>query len=459
LKIRLEVSDALTRGVYAFDNLHALLLGTTSTPDGFAAVQPGQDGYRGFRQSFFGLYGQDDFKVSQRLTLNLGLRWEASTDPKDVNGRMSNLLNLRDPITGAPVAYCGSNPTPGCGPTILKGSYFGVTKKDFQPRIGLAWQLSESGTTVLRAGFGIYHDHVLPYSYANFVSRQPPFYNSFSSGNVVPQFPNGYLNLTVGAVPSLTPFPSVIKEPTKNSYNVSLQRQFVKDMLLEVAYLGSQSHHLQGSGEQNTPVPTFVNGQPTFAASGPQVRANPNFSSVRYYRFDTNASYNAFQATLKRRSASGLQYQASYTFSKSLDLKSILTNGDTRQEPGVFMDPLNPGRDRGLSTFNAKHNFIVTTTYPFPFRFQQKAAQLALGGWTINGIGTLRSGQPFTVRTGFNRARNGDTQTPDRPDLRPGFSNSPTSGTSAGCLNSDGSVAVAPGTKLGTIQFGLKVIF
>ena len=114
------------------------------------------------------------------------------------------------------------------------------------------------------------------------------------------------------------------------------------------------------------------------------------------------------------------------------------------------MDPLNPSRDRGLSTFNAKHNFIVTTTYPFPFRFQRKAAQLALGGWTINGIGTFRSGQPFTVRTGFNRARNGDTQSPDRPNLRPGFSNSPASGTSAGCTNSDGSVAVAPGTKLGT---------
>ena len=199
----------------------------------------------------------------------------------------------------------------------------------------MAWQLSESGTTVLRAGFGIYHDHLLPYSYANFVSRQPPFYNSFSSGNVLPQFPNGYLNLTQGAVPSLTPFPTVIKEPTKNSYNVSLQRQLVKDMLLEVAYIGSQSHHLQGSGEQNTPVPTFVNGQPTFPASGPVVRANPNFSSVRYYGFNTNAKYNALQATLKRRSSSGLQYQASYTFSKSIDLKSILTNGDTRQSLGL----------------------------------------------------------------------------------------------------------------------------
>jgi hypothetical protein len=426
-------SDALTRGVYAFDNLRALLLGTPSTPDGFQAVQPGQNGYRGFRQSFLGFYGQDDFKVSPRLTLNLGLRWEAATNPKDVNGKMSNLLNLTD-----------------TKPTVLTGSYFDITKKDFQPRIGLAWQLNESGTTVLRAGFGIYHDHLLPYSYANFVSRQPPFYNSLSSGNAVPQFPNGAGNLAAGGVASLTPFPTVIKEPTKNSYNVNLQRQLVKDMLLEVAYIGSQSHHLQGSGEQNTPVPTFVNGQPTFAASGPLVRINPNFSSVRYYRFDTNASYNALQATLRRRSASGLQYQASYTFSKSMDLKSILTNGDTRQEPGTFMDPLNPSRDRGLSTFYAKHNFILTTTYPFPFRFQQKAAQLVLGGWTINGIGTFRSGNPFTVRTGFNRSRNGDTQSADRPNLRPGFSNSPTSGTSPGCLNTDGTVAIAPGTKLGT---------
>ena len=174
-----------------------------------------------------------------------------------------------------------------------------------------------------------------------------------------------------------------------------------------------------------------------------------------------NANYNALQVTLKRRSSSGLQYQAFYTYAKSIDEKSIIAGGESRQEPNTGLDFLNPRLDRARSTFDARHNIVLTTTYPFPFRFQQKLVSAILGGWGVNGIGIFRTGEPFTVRYGSNRSANGDRWSPDRPSLNPGFRNDPTSGSSAGCHleglagyaagpdPTTGKYTVAPGTPLG----------
>jgi len=374
----------------------------------------------------FGIYLQDDFKVTQRLTLNLGLRYEAISNPREVNGKMANLLNLSDPA-----------------PTVLKDSFFSVAKKDFQPRVGFAWGLNESGKTVLRAGFGIFHDHILPYSYAAFASGYPPFFTTLSD-LTNPVFPYD-TNLTAGPSPppQFGGFPTgTIKEATKNSYSLTLQQQVMNNTVLELAYIGSESHHLQRNGEWNPPTPISPGVFP--AAFSQSNRINPKFASLTVARFDANANYNALQVTLKRKGSSGLQYQAFYTYSKSIDTKSTLAGGESRQEPNTIMDFLNPRADRARSSFDARHNFVPTITYPLPFRFQQKALGVILGGWTVNGIGTFRSGEPFTGRYGQNRSQNGDRWNPDRPNLNPGFSNNPTSGVTKGCAG------VAAGQKLGT---------
>jgi carboxypeptidase family protein/TonB-dependent receptor-like protein len=429
-----EITSSNSRGDYTFVDLPGFLL---NQPIRFDAPPPGAaDGYRGLRETLFGAYAQDDFKITQRFTLNLGLRWEAITNPTEVNGKISRLLNISDKQ-----------------PTVLKDSYFSVAKKDFQPRVGFAWQLNGSGTTVVRAGFGMFHDHILPYSYVTLASGVPPYFKVLSdlpcptcNPPTNPIFPLD-TNLTN---PNLKPpplqfddFPGTVKEPTKISYNLTLQQQVMKSTLLEVAYLGAESHRLQRRGEENPAVPI---GPGVFPATFDQnKRINPLLGSITASRFDSNANYNALQATLKRRSSSGLQYQASYTFAKSIDEKSIIAGGESRQEPNTGMDFLNPGRDRGRSAFDARHNLLLTTTYPFPFHFQQKVVGAILGGWTVNGIGTFRTGEPFTGRTGSNRSSNGDRWNPDRANLNPGFSNDPTSGLSKG-----GCTALAAGVPLGT---------
>ena len=429
-----EITSGNSRGDYTFLDLPSFL---ANIPIRFDAPPSGSNAYRGLRQTIFGAYVQDDFKVTQRLTLNLGLRWEGMSNPTEANGQMANLLNLTDPA-----------------PTVLKDSYFSVSKKEFQPRVGLAWQLNRSGTSVLRAGFGIFNDHLLPYSYVAFASGTPPFFSTLSDlrskpvlGSPGPVFP--LETLTPGSTPTQFGGPlgllGPVKEPSKIQYNVTLQQQVMKNTVLEVAYLGAESHYLQRTGEFNPTVPVYVNGLPTFPGS---TRINPAFASLTAARWDANADYNALQVILRRRSVSGLQFQVFYTYSHSIDTKSTIAGGESRQEPNTVLDFNNPGLDRGRSSFDARHNLVPTITYPIPVRFQNKVLETALGGWTMNGIGTFRSGDPFTGRVGSNVSNDGDRWSPDRPNLNPGFSNNPTSGVSAGCTV--GKTVIAPGTPLGT---------
>jgi len=426
-----EISSGNSRGDYTFLDIPSFLANVPIRFD--APPANASDAYRGLRQTLFGAYVQDDFKVSRRLTLNLGLRYEFITDPKEVNGKMADLLNLTDPA-----------------PTVLKNHFFDITKKDFEPRVGLAWQLNGSGKTVLRSGFGIFHDHILPYSFATASSGIPPFFKTLSDlqgPTNQPVFPRD-TNLLNGAPPPLQ-FGSWLatnKEPSKIQYSLTLQQQVMKDTVLEAAFIGSESHHLQRNGEWNTPVPISPGVFP--AVFNQANRINPNFGSLTVARWDANADYDALQITLRRRTASGLQYQLFYTYSKSIDQKSTLAGGESRQEPNTVLDFQNRNADRGLSAFDARHNFVISTTYPLPFHFRQKMLGTVFGGWTINGIGTFRTGEPIDARVGSNISANGDRWFPDRPNLNPGFSNNPTSGVSAGCKI--GSRTIAAGTPLGT---------
>jgi hypothetical protein len=416
------ISSSNSRGDYTFLDLPGFLL---NQPIRFDAPPPGANAYRGLRQTLVGAYVQDDFKVNRRLTLNLGLRYEFITNPTEVNGKMANLLNITDPAT-----------------TVLKDSYFAVTKKDLQPRVGFAWQFNSSGKTVLRSGFGIFHDHILPYSYTALATGTPPFFTTLSD-LTNPVFPFD-TNLTAGPSPppQFSAVSTTVKEPSKIQYNLTLQQQVMQNTVLEVAYIGSESHHLQRTGEWNPAVPLSPGVfQSVFKQSN---RTNPKFASVTAARWDDNANYNALQISLRHRAASGMQFQVFYTYSKSIDDKSTIAGGESRQEPNTGLDFLSLARDRARSSFDARQNLVFTATYPFPLHFQQKALGVVLGGWTVNGIGTFRTGEPFTGRAGSNISQNGDRWSPDRPNLNPGFSPDPTHGVSAGCGK------IPKGTPLGT---------
>ena len=412
------------RGLYSFDTFETLLLGT---PASFSAVKPGQDAYRGIRQSIFNVYGQDDLKVNSRLTLNLGIRWEAATEPGEVNGKVSNLVRLTDPAV-----------------TVLD-RYFQLSKKNIQPRVGFAWQFNSSGTSVVRGGFGIFHDQVVPLFYSLQVNKYPPFYELLQVNATAPniRFPDAYLQLGQQSLVRLTAVAPNHKTPAKNHYQISIQQQLFTDMVVEAAYVGSKATNLWRVSEHNTRQYVLVNGQKFFPAGSP--RKNPNFDEIRTITTDTDSNYNSLQLKVRRTSSRGLQFQVAYTYAKSIDeLSGIGTTDIENRDSGASLDPEDPGRDRGRSIFDMTHNFVVNFSYPIPVRFQQKVPSFLLGGWEVSGITTLRSGQPSTPQLGFEHSRNGGGGRGDRPDLVPGASLNPIQGVTAGCTGTPA------GEKLGT---------
>ena len=393
------------RGQYTFPTFNAFLAGL---PSNLQAVQVGQDAYRGFRQTMGGAYIQDDINATRRLTLNLGFRWEAVTDPTEVNGKISNLL------------------TPLSPQISLLGRFFRIGKKNFEPRVGFAWRLNDSAKTVLRAGGGIFHNPILPYVYPLNVGKLPPYYTLLSVNN--PNFPNGYQQLgTSVALPQIFTVAQNIKELAKYQYNLSIEQQVFKDTVVELAYVGTHANHIMRFSEQDTFVPIIqANGQPFYPVGAP--RRNPNFAVIHWMTSDSNALYNAATITLKRKSSSGFQYQVFYTFSKAMDMISGTAGGDTLRDGSFTMQPDNPKRDWGPSDFNAKHNLVFNFTYPLPFKYSSRSADIIWGGWSINGIGTFTAGQPLTPRLANNQSRDGDAQLVDRPDLKPGANNNPVLG-------------------------------
>lgn len=419
------------RGNYTFSTFTNFLMGKPSTLQ--AASPLGVTPFWGIRQTDVAIYGQDDYKVSSRLTLNLGLRWEAPSNPSDVNGRTSILPSF--PATSM----------------VVSKAFFQIGKKNFEPRFGLAWQLDGSGKTVLRVGAGIYHDQILPWAFSQ-QTRTPPFFASFLATN--PPFPNGYQILGPGALLALNVMAPFDKTPADYQYNLSIQRELAKNTVLQIAYVGNRGNHIFISTEEDTPVPTICStalsncpaGLPdgtTFYPAGAP-RRNTAWAGEKIIAPGGNSLYNALTVTLRHQTSKGLVGQIFYTYSKALDEGTSISGAESSRSPGSIMDPEDPQRDWGLSDFDSRHALVANFSYPLPFRFDSRAWETIAGGWTLDGITTFTAGMPFTAILSSSVSRNQATNgLADRPNLKPGFSSSPNHGVSAGCTG------FAAGTPLG----------
>lgn len=397
-------------GIVTFNSLELFLTGRPSNVD-FAV--PGKiDPDRRYRQWLFAGFVQDDVRLTDRLSLNLGVRYEAVTVPTEVDGKISNLRSVTDATL-----------------TVGDPWHDNPSLKNIAPRLGLVWDPLGSGRTSLRAGFGIFHDQILPKYYFFSGSLNPPFTTRTSIVN--PPFPNVIANFDTNAYirAQLQTVNADLRTPYIMQFNASVQRALGVNWDAMAGFVGSRGRNLLRLGDANLAPESIVNGVKTYQ---PQAgRRNPNFAGIWQRMTDARSFYNSAQLSLNRKYADGWRAQVSYTLSRSTDDASGINSQDFSNNVQYVSDWYDLEFDRGLSAFHAKHNFTANASWTLPWAGGRGLTGALFGGWQVNGIATLRSGHPFTVEMGFNRSGNLNTtgfSRHERPDLKPGCSSNPVLG-------------------------------
>jgi hypothetical protein len=394
-------------GIWTFASLPDFL---RNRPQRFIGLTPEGALDRYWRFTLFGGYLQDDFRVSPRLTLNAGLRYETTTMPLDIRGRDSALPNLSDRA-------------PTVGPL-----YENPTRKNISPRVGFAWDVFGDGKTSLRGGYGLYFNTNNQQNLIVTITN-PPFTPRIVINNPTNAaiFPVAPLDRGVGN--SIRPVQFDLDNPYVNVYNLNVQRELWWDTVVTVGYAGSRGVHLLRSNDVNTAVPVIsADGSVFFPLNAP--RRNTAFSTIELKSSDGNSWYNAGILEVRKRWSRGFNFQSSYTFSRNIDTTqastffSDATNGTTTAFPEF------PGMNynKGLADYHAKHNWVVNFTWALPFARGLDGWEGALlDGWELTGIGQARSGNPLTVFVARNRSRSqwSPSLAPgigfDRASIAPGF--------------------------------------
>jgi hypothetical protein len=450
-------------------------------------------------------FAEDSWKIKPNLTLNYGLRWELDTPPTDIAGHVETfrpgqnstvypcgLSSLSESYFGVTSSSCDAV---GVTPTGLvvpgdKGIPAGMTTtyyKAFAPRIGIAYSPDNSGKTSIRAGWGLFYNPIEELVMAQF-GAEPPFggssfiYDTFfntpfvyQNGSAIAPNPfSGILTPTPGQPVDYSLFRPLLlygefqphlRTQYTAQYNLTIQREVAKNLMLQVGYVGSQGHRLLASHDINPSDPqtcldigtiaqgnsmtnTVVSSYGQQAACGPGVEdsqwsvtipngfqfhmpngtilpgtsqkinlvglrpySSPNcnstqpaftqntgcpydgipiFSSIFAEDTIANSNYNALEAMLEKRFSRGLQFQASYTFSKSID------DGSTFEET---LDPFNYRASRALSLFNSKQRFVISYDWEIPTRRYHGALGKIVDDWAVSGITQFQSGFPIRLNT------------------------------------------------------------
>ena len=423
------------RGSWLFSGIQGFLLAQPTKMDSGKVLGPtGTPGIIGltefgWRQWLPAWFVQDDWRITSRLTLNIGLRQEFFTDQKEVNDFMGRLENLTDAAS-----------TIGVTP-------YHYAKLNFAPRIGLAWDPTGSGKTSVRFGVGTYFNQVNQQEAGASDYHYNATYtlncNWTGATNPCATFPLVPANPKLSTSKSGTFIPATLSTPTVEQYGLEVQRQITPTMMLSVGYVGWYGYHMIRA--------YCADCSPWNAATNlvnPNIVPNSNFNSISGIAADAHANYNSLQTVFKKALGAGLMLQVSYTYSKDLSQADSSQNRitDNSGQGYVTMIPTDLADDYGRSAYEQRELLVINAQYTLPFdrHLKTRMQKMLVGGWQLSGIWQYGSGLPQSANVGFSQSNDGDGNTPDRPNLNPGFSNSPTTGVTAGCAG------VKAGQQLGT---------
>jgi Carboxypeptidase regulatory-like domain len=355
------------------------------------------------QDSLFGGYIQDDWRIRQRLTLNLGLRYEMLTIPTDRRNRLGLVTDLNAaPGTGPCPAVISPTSVPGCVVPVSQFWQSNPTTHDFEPRIGFAYSPHGSGKTAVRGGFGIYDMLPLPYIYATYAAISAP-YSQDEIAVGVPQgaFPNSVAAIAARFAPFrlghyIEPHP---KRTYSLNYNVNVERQISKTLSAMVGYVGSRTLHTPFQAQDmNQVAPSntqVIDGRRVLPASG-AIQQDANAFIIFGLLFNGAARYNSLLTQLKVRDYHGLTAQGAYTWNRCTDLGSSTQSPSTYQNSIASLIYYDNVQRKGLCDFNVTQNFSANAIYELPSPGHGWMKTLA-GGWQVGGILTASTGVPFTL--------------------------------------------------------------
>jgi len=415
---RLQSNDNLAQNQYgqaSFSTLTTFLQGTVAT---FSVVPAPTE--LGWRSTQYAGYLEDTIKLTPRLELRAGFRFEGTNGWNESQSRASNYA-----FTNGIIA---TNPTIGSSALTVNNAKFLP-----EPRLGLAWDPQGNGRTAIRGGFGIHRALLDNLNYR--LDQVAPFNTTIAVKNV----PVSSLNFTrtsappAGSLVSPSNVQPDIKTPTVLSWYFKVEQQIAPNTSLTVAYVGSHGYHQILSGDQNEPIPvTCPNPScPSALAAGTvyfpsTVKANPLVANTTSWFSQGTSLYNALEVDVRRSFSTGLQFRGTYTWSKNLDNGSAWNTSVSSNTPAFVSNPYNPKADWGPAATDVRHLASINGTYDLPFgrgRFSTSStlADHAISGWTLSTIANLQTGFPFTPQLGYNPTGSGDTRNPVRPDVNPDF--------------------------------------
>jgi hypothetical protein len=512
------------RGIIAFSTVAQFMAGQVSTfsvteptvacsgancNNQFTGLAVGDDITKYINFLTMGFYAQDSFKATSRVTLNIGMRYEPTTDNDEIKGKAGN---LRNPLTDQ--AFTVGNPI-----------FTNPSLRNWSPRFGFAWDVFGDGKTAIRGGYDLLYDlSTLGSAYMLYAGYGNPFAQNFSTSsyNTIagqlqsPPVTSAPLQVPV-VLPPIGSFTPSYRGPTYHqnqphlmSWNLGIERQLPGQMALTVAFAGSKGLNLYSDEEGNDVVPSGI---PTIDSAGNRIcsavafsggvapndadqydnagatscyayplvasgaqhatlqcslpvglgtapvpgnpttpcytRANSFLPSMVFVQSQGTSLYNALDVNLTKRVTHGLQFNTSYTWSKLMDNHQ----GDTAQDGQIIAEePIHRSSMWAPAVFDLQQNFHLSAIYHFP-NFTERSGFMGVlaNGWMTNGILSLQSGYPFSTYLSSDRENIGYepsyTNVPDTPDVVAGRTPyNITHGTSPGCNG------VTAGTALGTPQ-------
>ena len=426
---RTEVTTNINRrGQITFQSFNNFLLGQATGSLNAEGINT-----RYLRAADYSLFLQDDWKLSQRLTLNLGLRYELDLPPYETRGALATFdpalyrPRMEVDTTGNPVGppaggfVQAGNVIPQYDladvPNVGKRVFTGIDPNNFGPRVGFAYTPFGSGRLTLRGGYGVFYSRPAATHILNTINA-PPTYAISRRGAPVPlddpfsplpsqdQFPRFVPDILL----SSSTFERRLRTPYFQQYNASLQYALSPDLLLEAAYVGTRGRNLfrnvrinqaRLAGTQQ-PVVNVVTGQviTTNTPANAALRApfqGADIAGFQQFQYTAESAYDSLQLSLTRRLSRGLQLLASYSYAKSLDNASGTVDTDATI---ILGNQLDPRANRGVSDFDRTHRFVLSYLWDLPspaFARRSAAGRLLFSNWQAAGIVTAMSGRPFDI--------------------------------------------------------------